>query len=200
MGLTAPIHHPFHPFTVADTTLIHTGVPLPMTPGVRFRAINDERVRTSKTTFQDTLFDAGLRGQLGEFGDYFKNWNWEVGFRYSRNFEQNLTGGVVSRAGLREALLDTDPATAFNPFLGFLGRNTQAAISRVYVTLHTTGEFELPLGYFHLDGDLFNLPAGPVSFAAGGEYHGERWKNIPDSANTSFATIGYNDFQDSKGY
>ncbi len=32
-----------------------------------------------------TLFDVGLRGEMGEFGDYFKTWNWEAGFRYSRN-------------------------------------------------------------------------------------------------------------------
>ncbi len=197
-GISVPIQNAFNPFTVGDATLIQDGVAIPMTTGVRFRAINDQRVRTSKTTFQDTLFDAGLRGQLGEFGDYFKNWNWELGFRYSRNFEQNLTGGVVSRSGLREALLDTDPATAFNPFLGFLGRNTEAAISRVYVTLHTDGEFELPLGYFQLNGDLFNLPAGPVSFAAGTEYHGERWTNNPDSENTSFDTIGSTDFEASR--
>ena len=106
--------------------------------------------------------------------------------------------GVVSKSGLREALLDTNPATAFNPFLGFLGRNSEAAISRVYVTLHNTGEFELPLAYFHLNGDLFNLPAGPVSFAAGLEYRGERWRNDPDSENTSFDTIGATDFQASK--
>jgi len=198
VGISVPIQNPFNPFTVGDATLIQDGVAIPMTTGVRFRAINDQPVRTSKTTFQDTLFDAGLRGQLGEFGDYFKNWDWELGFRYSRNFEQNVTGGVVSRSGLREALLDTDPATAFNPFLGFLGRNTEAAISRVYVTLHTDGEFELPLGYFHLDGELFNLPAGPVSFAAGIEYHGERWRNTPDSENTSFDTIGSTDFEASR--
>jgi iron complex outermembrane recepter protein len=198
VGISVPIQNAFNPFTVGDTTLIQNGVPIPMTTGVRFRAINDQRVRTAKTTFQDTLFDAGLRGQLGEFGDYFKNWNWELGFRYSRNLEQNLTGGVVSRSGLREALLDTNPATAFNPFLGILGRNTEAAISRVYVTLQTDGEFELPLGYFHLDGDLFNLPAGPISFAAGVEYHGERWRNNPDSENTSFDTIGSIDFEASR--
>ena len=90
----------------------------------------------------------------------------------------------------REALLDTNPATAFNPFLGFFGHNSPAAISRVYVTLERSGAFELPLGYFHLDGDLFNLPAGPVSFAAGAEYRGERWENNPSSANTTFDTIG----------
>ena len=161
-------------------------------------ALTTQAAATSKTTFHDILFDAGVRGQMGEFGDYFKNWNWELGFRYSRNDEETLTGGVVSETGLRDALLDTDPATAFNPFLGFRGRNTEAAISRVYVTLHNTGQFELPLAYFHLDGDLFNLPAGPVSFAAGLEYRGERWRNNPDSENASFDAIGTFNFQASK--
>jgi iron complex outermembrane recepter protein len=197
-GLSVPIQNPFNPFTVADTTLIFNGQPLPVTTGVRFRGINDQGVRSIKFTQHDMLFDAGLRGQLGELGDYFKNWNWESGFRYSRNEQENLSGGVVSKSGLRDALLDTDPATAFNPFLGFLGRNTQAAISRVYVTLHATGQFELPLGYFHLNGDLFNLPAGPVSFAAGLEYRGERWRSDPSSQQTSFNTIGAVDFEASR--
>ena len=197
-GISVPIQNPFNPFTVADATLIYNGVPVPVTTGVRFRAINDQIVRTVKTTFQDMLFDTGLRGEMGKFGDYFKNWNWELGFRYSRNFEENLTGGVVSRSGLREALLDTNPATAFNPFLGILGHNSQAAINRVYVTLHNSGVFELPLGYFHLDGDLFTLPAGPVSFALGLEYRGERWRDDPDSENTTFDTIGGSDFEASK--
>ena len=194
-GISVPIANPFNPFTVADTTLPDG---TPVTTGVGFRGINDTGGTTIKTTFHDILFDAGVRGQMGEFGDYFKNWNWELGFRYSRNEEETLTGGVVSETGLRDALLDTDPATAFNPFLGFLGRNTEAAISRVYVTLHNTGEFELPLAYFHLDGDLFNLPAGPVSFAAGLEYRGERWTNNPDSENASFDAIGTFNFQASK--
>ena len=165
-GISVPIQNPFNPFTVADATLIYNGVPVPVTTGVRFRAINDQGVRTDKTTFHDVLFDAGLRGEMGEFGDYFKSWNWELGFRYSRNDADNLFGGVPSSSGLREALLDMDPATAFNPFLGFFGRNSRAAISRVYVTLNQSGEFELPLGYFTVNGDLFNLPAGSVSFAA----------------------------------
>jgi iron complex outermembrane recepter protein len=186
-GISVPIANPFNPFTVADTRLPDG---TPVTTGVGFRGINDTGGATAKTTFHDILFDAGVRGQMGELGDYFKNWNWELGFRYSRNDEETLNGGVVSETGLRDALLDTDPATAFNPFLGFQGRNTKAAISRVYVTLHNTGEFELPLAYFHLNGDLFNLPAGPVSFAAGLEYRGERWTNTPDSENTSFDAIG----------
>ena len=145
------------------------------------------------------LFDAGLRGELGEFADYFKSWNWELGFRYSRNEQEELLSGIVSKSGLREALLDTDPATAFNPFLGFFGRNSPAAISRVYVTLNRSGAFELPLGYFTMNGDLFNLPAGTVSFAAGAEYRGERWENNPSPENTTFDTIGCRRFRSFAG-
>ena len=73
------------------------------------------------------LFDVGLKGEMGEFGDYFKTWNWELGFRYSREEATDLSQGVVSAPGLREALLDTNPATAFNPFLGFSGVQQQTA-------------------------------------------------------------------------
>src|SRR5204863_3596332 len=51
-GLSVPIQNPFNPFTVADTTLIHNGATVPVTTGVRFRAINDEPVRTAKFTLQ----------------------------------------------------------------------------------------------------------------------------------------------------
>ena len=51
----------------------------------------------------------------------------------------------------------------------------------------------MPLAYATINGDLFNLPAGPVSFAIGGEYYGERWTRNPDSLNTTFQTIGSTD-------
>jgi hypothetical protein len=201
-GISVPIQNPFNPFTVADATIPNffpDGSGLPLTTGVRFRATNDQGVRTEKTTIHDFLFDTGLRGEMSEFGDYFRSWNWEVGFRYSRNDEQALFGGQVSGSGLREALLDTDPATAFNPFLGILGRNSKAAISRVYVTLQQSGQFELPLGYFTINGDLFNLPAGPISFAAGVEYRGERWRNDPDSLSATFdANVGFSNIEPSR--
>jgi len=189
-SISVPISNPFNPFTVADATLDINGVPTPITTGVRFRAINDTGPRSEKFTYWDTLFDVGLKGEMGEFGDYFKTWNWEAGFRYSRNEGQDLSIGDVSQPALRQALLDTNPATAFNPFLGFLGHNSKAARSRVYVTLQNTGEFELPLGYLTINGDLFNLPAGPVSFAIGAEYRGERMTRDRDPLNSTFQTIG----------
>jgi len=192
VGISVPISNPFNPFTVGDTTLIINGVPTPMTTGVRFRGINDTGNRSEKFTYLDSLFDVGLKGEMGEFGDYFKTWNWETGFRYARNEGQDLSIGEVSQIGLRETLLDTNPATAFNPFLGLLGHNSKSARSKVYVTLHNSGEFELPLGYVTINGDLFNLPAGPISFAIGGEYRGERMTLDRDALNQTFQSLGPN--------
>jgi iron complex outermembrane receptor protein len=189
-GISVPISNPFNPFTVADNTVVVNGVGIPVTTGINFRGITDTGPRHEKFTYYDYLFDVGLRGEMGEFGDYFKTWNWELGFRYSRNEGQNLSVGEVSGPGLRDALLDTDPATAFDPFLNFSAHNTKAAKARVYVNLHNSGEYELPIGYTTINGDLFNLPAGPVSFALGGEYDAPRWTRDRDALNTTFESIG----------
>jgi outer membrane receptor protein involved in Fe transport len=189
-GVSVPIQNAFNPFTVGDTTLVVNGTPIPLTTGVRFRGINDTGPRSEKFTYWDTLFDVGLRGEMGEFGDYFKTWNWEAGFRYSRNEGQDLSIGEVSQPGLRDALLDTNPASAFDPFLNFTGHNTAVARARTYVTLHNSGEDEVPLGYLTINGDLFNLPAGPVSFAIGGDYYGDRFTRDRDALNNTFSTIG----------
>jgi hypothetical protein len=192
-NMSVPISNPFNPFTVADATIPNffpDGRGLPVTTGVGFRGINDTGPRHEKFTYLDSLFDVGLRGEMGKLGGYFKTWNWEAGFRYSRNDGQDLSLGMVSQPGLREALLDTNPATAFDPFLNFNAHNTAAARARVYVNLHNSGEYELPIGYVTVNGDLFNLPAGPVSFAVGGEYDAPRWTRDRDALNTTFQSIG----------
>jgi iron complex outermembrane receptor protein len=194
-GISVPISNPFNPFTVGDATLVVNGVPVPMTTGVRFRGINDTGPRSEKFTYWDQLFDVGLRGEMGEFGDYFKTWNWEMGFRYSRNEGQDLSVGEASSPGLRDALLDTNPATAFDPFGGFFHQNTARARQAVYVTLHNSGEYELPIYYATFNGDLFSLPAGPVSFAIGGEYDAPRFTRDRDALNNTFNSIGSVDGQ-----
>ena len=60
---------------------------------------------------------------MGEFGDYFKTWNWETGFRYSRNEGENLSGGDVSAPGPARRVAGYEPATAFNPFGGLFSTN-----------------------------------------------------------------------------
>jgi len=197
-GISVPLSNPFNPFTVADATIPNffpDGSGLPVTTNVRFRSINDTGLRSEKFTYNDYLFDAGLRGEFGWIADYFKTWSWEGGFRYSRNEGTDLSVGEVSQPGLRQALLSTDPATAFDPFLNFTAHNTRAARNQVYVNLQNTGEYELPIYYLTFNGDLFNLPAGPVSFAIGGEYDAPRFTRNRDPLNQTFQSIGSVDGQ-----
>src|SRR5205809_7628154 len=197
-GISVPVSNAFNPFTVANATIANffpDGSGLPVDTGVRFRSVNDTGPRSEKFTYYDQLFDVGMRGEMSWIADYFKTWNWEAGFRYSRNEGKDISIGEVSQPGLRDALLDTDPATAFNAFGGFFHRNTGVARGRVYVTLHNSGEFELPIGYATINGDLFNLPAGPVSFAIGGEYDAPRFTRDRDALNTTFSSIGSTDGQ-----
>ena len=101
------------------------------TTGVLYRAL-EAGPRTFKITTNNYEFTGGLKGNLGEFGDYFKTWNWETGFRYNEDSRVERDGGVVDTNALRQALLDTNPATAFNPF--GLNQNSRAVIDKVFVT------------------------------------------------------------------
>ena len=97
-GISVPISNPFNPFTVADATIPNCfadGSGLPVTTGVRFRGINDTGREVNTSHYKKHVFDVGLKGEMGEFGDYFKTWNWETGFRYS----PERRPGLVDRRG-----------------------------------------------------------------------------------------------------
>jgi iron complex outermembrane recepter protein len=199
-GISVPIQNPFNPFTVADYTSpggtdprvpgTHiSAVPpgTPLTTGVRYTAL-EAGLRTDKITTHNYEFTGGLKGNLGEFGDYFKTWNWESGFRYNEDQRIERFGGIVDNNALRAASLDTDPATAFNPF--GLNQNSPAVINKVFATTHRLGTSSLTLEDLKLYGQLWNLPAGPISFAIGGEHRTERQVDQPDALTASRQTSG----------
>jgi len=143
---------------------------------------------TDKVTTHNYEFTGGLNGNLGEFGDYLRTWNWQAGFRYNEDRRIERFGPIVNSDALRAALLDTDPATAFNPF--GLNQNSPAVIDKVFATTNRLGTTSLILEDLKLYGDLWNLPAGPVSFAIGGEHRTEHATDQPDSLTASGQTIG----------
>src|SRR5439155_891187 len=190
-GFSVPIQNPFNPFTVADytspggfdpnhpETKVSAAPPgTGFTTSVRYAAL-EAGLRSDKITTHNYEFTGGLRGNLGEFGDYFKTWNWESGFRYNEDSRIERVGGNVDSSALRAALLDTNPATAFNPF--GLNQNSPAVLDKILVTTQRLGTASLMLEDLKLYGDLWNLPAGPIAFAIGGEHRTEHQKDQPDS-------------------
>ena len=203
-GISVPIQNAFNPFTVPDyispgggnpsfpETQVSAAPPgTEFTRGVRYRAL-EAGPRTDKITTQNYAFTGGLKGNLGEFGDYLRTWNWQAGFRYNEDRRNERFGPIVNNDALRAALLDTNPATAFNPF--GINQNSPAVIDKVFVTTQRLGTTSLILEDLKLYGDLWNLPAGPVSFAIGGEHRTEHATDQPDALTASGQTIGANAF------
>jgi outer membrane receptor protein involved in Fe transport len=201
-GISVPIQNPFNPFTVPDYlspggadpnvsgTEISAAPPgTQFTRSVRYRGLEAGPL-TDKITTHNYEFTGGLKGNLGEFGDYFKTWTWESGFRYNEDDRTERFGPIVNAIALRAALLDTDPATAFNPF--GLNQNSRAVIDKVFVTTNRHGSTSLILEDLKLYGDLWNLPAGSIALALGGEHRTERAHDQPDALTASAQTIGSN--------
>ena len=195
-----PIQNPFNPFKVADytspggfdpnhpETKVSAAPPgTGFTTGVHYAGL-EPGLRTDKITTDNFVYTAGLRGNLGEFGDYFKTWQWESGFRYSEDDRKERLGGVVNNNALRAALLDTNPATAFNPF--GLNQNSPGVIDKVFTTVHRSGKATLTLEDLKVTGNLFSVPAGPLSFAIGGEHRTEYEKDQPDALTASRQVTG----------
>src|SRR5882724_7586779 len=185
-GFSVPTQNAFNPFTQADYTSnggFSTSCPsfsqqsaappgTEFTTGVRYRSL-EAGLRTLKIRTDNYLFTAGLKGNLGEFAnawDQLKTWEWEAGFRYNESYRTIRFGGIVNNYALRNRLLDTDPATAFNPF--GISQNSRQVKNEVFVTTHEIEDSVLHTEDFTLRGDLFNLPGGAVRFAIGGVHLG----------------------------
>src|SRR5439155_564947 len=72
-------------------------------------------------------------------------------------------------------------------------------IDQVFVTANRIGATQLELEDAKLTGDLFSIPAGPVSFAIGGEHRRERASDNPDALTSSAQTIGATNFGPTNG-
>ena len=104
-GISVPIQNPFNPFTVADYTSpggsdLPPGTPL--TTGVRYTAL-EAGPHTNKITTHDYEFTGGLKGNLAEFGDYFKTWNGKPDSAIMKTSVSSVKAGswITMRCGRR---------------------------------------------------------------------------------------------------
>jgi iron complex outermembrane recepter protein len=212
-GISVPTQNAFNPFTTADYTSNggfsstfprfsqQSAAPpgTEFTTGVRYRSI-ESGLRTAKVRTDNYLFTGGLKGNLGEFAnawDQLKTWEWEAGVRYNEAYQSIRFGGIVNNYALRNRLLDTDPATAFNPF--GLSQNTRQVKSEVIITTHELLDTVLLTEDFTLRGDMFNLPGGAVRFAIGAAHLGNTFYDQPDPLTVAGQTTGATNSEPTRG-
>src|SRR6266446_3177582 len=191
-GISVPIQNAYNPFTVPDTVVDGMGY----TTNVRYRAV-EAGARVDEREANNYLFDSGLRGELSDLvtNDLLKTWGYEFGFRYNRDDRHEHVSGVVSSIGLRNALLSTDPATAFDPFARGAAAAHNLRLPGIFITTNRNAVTDLTLEDAKFYGDLVKLPGGPISFALGGEHRKETIDDEPDALVASGQVIGGQNFQ-----
>ena len=156
--LTVPVNHPNNPFP--DATAISIG---------RYRTV-DAGARQWDIQNENTRAVLGLRGTLGE-------WDWEVAAQKSRG--QSEQTGDKSQGWVRvDFLQDEINAGRYSPFGAT--QNPQSVIDAITTNLVRRGRSNLTMYEASVTGELFELPGGPVSMAAGTEYREESISDIPD--------------------
>jgi outer membrane receptor protein involved in Fe transport len=131
---------------------------------------------------------SGFKGQIAD-----TLLNWEAAFLYGEDSRATELGGELSATALIDAINDTDPATAFNPFGN--QANSAAQLARVRNDLLTLAESRLMSVDAKIGGELVDVPAGALGFAVGYVYTEERFENVPDAAQQRGDTVGFNSSQ-----
>lgn len=125
------------------------------------------------------------QGTFGVRGNLANDWGWEVAGAFGRNTAVDGSTNIANlervRNTINTSICSTAPGAAIpcGDYLGF-GDLTPQVRNYILFTSRDRGGNELATVTADLNGDLFKLPAGPVSFAAGVVYRKEKGWRDPD--------------------
>ena len=210
--LAIPPHSPIAPGAEPPNTPTHaeTGVPADaFNPFNPFEQIISGGTRARLQEFGNRLFDNETDAWLSTIGIkgdklFDGTWGYDAGFRYSQ-LKNTVTGTQVSASRFNRILNQADPifdptspqfigtTVAFNPFSDFRRPIPSNAATLEFARVHPKDEDTSKLGT--LDASiyttaLFNLPAGGVGLAFGGQFRRESLKENPDMLNVEGDIIG----------
>ncbi|KGM51110.1 TonB-dependent receptor [Lysobacter concretionis Ko07 = DSM 16239] len=181
--ITIPGSHPYNPF---DIDLVSSG------PGANLVLIGRRPVEGGARVYEQKVdtkyFAAGLEGSFGNEQTFF----WDINVATSENEAEQTNYGSYNIRNIALALGDTDSSGAtcagtpgcvpLNIF-GGPGTITPEMLAWIQPVVRDRSEQSLDLVTANLSGDLFDLWAGPVSFAAGAEHRRYEGSYTPDPIN-----------------
>lgn len=138
---------------------------------------------TQSTKTQAHSVVAGFRGIVPN-----TSWQWDAGYTWQKQDFGQVTRNFNS-AGITALYANADPAKRLNPFIDARTGNDQAALYEtlaIYPTLYTQSRqttFDVSA-----DGNVFDIPGGPVKLAVGGTV--EHDENASDAVSYSSGFFG----------
>ena len=194
----------FEPFATSESDLGIAGIPVdnPFVP----QEIRDAVLAAGDDVIQyrRRMTEVGERGAsstrdtyrflVGLEGDVAEKYNWQTYFGYGRMDDAQQGGGQINVASMREALNVVDDGAGnlvcANPVavaegcapINLFGLGSISPEAADYVRAPTSRQqyTEQQLFGAEFGGALFDMPAGPLSFAVGLEYRDEKSSDIPD--------------------
>jgi iron complex outermembrane recepter protein len=165
---------------------------------------------------QDVKTNHVYTGLEGNFEFAGRQFNWDAGYAHNQTDETETQYGDVNLLNLENALgasfLDTDGVVKcgsagnviegcvpFNP-LSPAGAVTQDQLDYILFTAHNTYQYKNDSFTANLSGDVVELPAGWMGFAAGVEHRRESGYSSPDALISAGYTSGNSFTPTSGGY
>jgi len=210
--LAIPPNSPIAPGAEPPNTPTHaeTGVPADaFNPFNPFQQIISGGTRARLAEFGNRLFDNETDAWLttiGIRGDklFDGNWGYDAAFRYSQ-LKNTMTGTQVSASRFNQILNQADPifdptssqfigtTVAFNPFGDYRVPIPSNEATIEFARVHPKDEDFSKLAT--LDAtiyttSLFELPAGGIGFAVGGQFRRETLEENPDMLNVEGDIVG----------
>ena len=165
-------------------------------------------VETGGRSFNQNIdtyaFTGGLEGSF-EFADRF--FSWDAGMVYGRNEQSDTTFGLFNVAALKAALGPSEirngvpvcvtslggsviPGCVPMNLLGGVGSITPEMLAYTSFEAHDNFGYEMKQYFANVSGEIFELPGGMFSFAAGVERREESGFDAPDALISAGQTTG----------
>ena len=204
--------NPFNPFGVdlVGTSATGASAPACFTAGTCDELLFAGRrpLELGNRVFNQDVQSFAFRGGFtGYFNLLGSEWDWDLGYNYGKNYESDVTNGLVNTERLQTALglagqapctingVAVPGCTPFNFFGGYnlatgQGSITPAMASYVLFEEHDVTSETMRDYNANITGNLFNLPAGPVGMALGAEWLEHDGFQHPDALVSSGLTSG----------
>jgi iron complex outermembrane recepter protein len=168
-----------------------------VTFGKRFIENGKRRQDANRVTWR---FAGGFKGDIGSVDNNFlKDLSYDVYYTYARTQETDNQSGSISRSKLQQYVLATTNGGTPTCELFGTGALSQACIDLITVQSEVVTTAEMQGAQASIAGTAFDLPAGPVQFALGGEWRYTMAQYLPDMSTRTGDIAGLNSSAATKG-
>jgi iron complex outermembrane receptor protein len=197
-NVNMPVDNPFMPVELRNAILAADPSATEVTFRRRFTELGPRTTDQQRQTFRAVI---GLEGTLPESLGGF---DWDVYYQLGRQTQDRVNGGIANTLNVFNALrAEPDGNGGFQCVdeisrslgcvpINFFGPDTVTgdALDFVNVTAQSTSRAQQEVIAANITGDLFEVPAGMVGFAAGAEYRDESSSFVSDALAATGLTTG----------